>query len=113
MQTHRIKALPVVDKNQQLVGIVSLPDVVGHVPTQAMPATDAGSEVTVAKIMTRRVRVASEDSMLVDLVPLFSQYGHHHLPVLDGHNRLVGILTQSDMVRALFRAAAPEGAQSP
>ena len=113
MQTHRIKALPVVDKNLQVVGIVSLPDVVGHVPTNAMPVTDDRSEVTVGQIMTRRVRVASEDAMLVDLVPLFSQYGHHHLPVLDGQNRLVGILTQSDMVRALFRAAAPEGVQSP
>ena len=28
--------------------------------------------------------------------------GLHHLPVLDAHDRLVGMITQSDMVAALF-----------
>ena len=43
--------------------------------------------------------------LLVDLVPLFSEDGHHHIPVIDAEQKLVGILTQSDLVRALSRAA--------
>ncbi|RZJ02995.1 MAG: CBS domain-containing protein, partial [Rubrivivax sp.] len=35
------------------------------------------------------------------LVPLFSATGHHHLPIVGEQARLVGILTQSDLVKAL------------
>lgn len=113
MQDRHVKALPVVDKNRQLVGIVALSDLMGHPPVFGQGPQDQTSRMTVANIMTRRVRVASAEAVLVDLVPLFSQYGQHHLPVLDTNNRLVGILTQSDMVRALFSAVAPAGSQAP
>ncbi|HAU4905126.1 TPA: CBS domain-containing protein, partial [Aeromonas hydrophila] len=39
-----------------------------------------------------------------DLVGAFSDGGLHHMPVVDGE-QLVGILTQSDMVAALFNLA--------
>ena len=32
---------------------------------------------------------------------LFEGHGHHHLPVIDQNQTLVGILTQSDFVRAI------------
>jgi CBS domain-containing membrane protein len=38
-----------------------------------------------------------------DLVPVFSTHGHHHLPVVDEELRLVGIVTQTDVLRALMR----------
>jgi CBS domain-containing membrane protein len=37
-------------------------------------------------------------------VPLFGSTGHHHIPIVDADQRLVGILTQSDLVAAVFRA---------
>ncbi|WP_420805951.1 CBS domain-containing protein [Rhodoferax saidenbachensis] len=58
----------------------------------------------VGQIMTRQVRVASAHRLLTELVPLFSEGGHHHIPIIDGESRLVGIITQSDLVRALYRA---------
>ncbi len=58
----------------------------------------------VGQIMTREVRVASEGRMVSELVPLFSEGGHHHIPIIDAERRLVGIITQSDLVRALHRA---------
>ena len=61
----------------------------------------------VGQIMTRSVRVASADRHIVELVPLFSEGGHHHVPIIDEAQRLVGIITQSDLVRALYRAARP------
>jgi CBS domain-containing membrane protein len=56
----------------------------------------------VGQIMTSHVRVASDDRHLVDLVPIFSEDGHHHIPIIDAQNRVVGIVTQSDFVRALY-----------
>ena len=62
-------------------------------------ATVVGGVPYPAQIKALIERVVREQTALVDLVPLFSQYGHHHLPVVDERNHLVGILTESDMVR--------------
>jgi CBS domain-containing membrane protein len=57
----------------------------------------------VGQIMTRQVRVVSQERPIGDLLPLFATTGHHHVPVIDAERRLVGIITQSDVVRALAR----------
>ena len=57
----------------------------------------------VGQIMTRQVRVASEDRLLADLVPVFAVDGHHHIPVIDAEQRLAGMITQTDLVQALYR----------
>lgn len=51
--------------------------------------------------MSRQVRVASAERAIAELVPLFSDTGHHHIPIVGEQARLVGILTQSDLVKAL------------
>lgn len=99
---HAIKALPVVDAQAHVVGILSRVDVFRHQNAQAM---SPGREATlVRQLMTRQVRVASEDTRLIDLLPLFSNEGHHHLPIVNGEQVLVGMVTQSDVIRALYRA---------
>jgi CBS domain-containing membrane protein len=45
---------------------------------------------------------------VADLVPGFSDGGLHHMPVVDAHDRVVGIVTQSDLVAALFKNRSPE-----
>ena len=101
MIRHAVKALPVVDAQSRLLGIVTLHDFfVGHeVATQAGHAARL-----VGDIMTRDVLTASPAQELVDLMHAFSDGGRHHLPVVDHDRRVVGMLTQSDMVAALFRA---------
>jgi CBS domain-containing membrane protein len=61
----------------------------------------------VGQIMTRSVRVMSAQRHVIELVPLFSEDGHHHIPIIDDEQRLVGIITQTDLVRALYRAVKP------
>lgn len=118
LQAHRIKALPVVDTRGGVVGIVTQADFLrDHGPAfervtagRAGPA-DAGRPAAtdpVSRIMTRRVRVASASRHLSELVPLFASTGHHHLPIVDDESRLVGILTQSDLVAALLHSGPPD-----
>jgi CBS domain-containing membrane protein len=95
---HRIKALPVVDARGAIVGIVTRADFV---------RAAAGMPGVVGEIMTRRVRVASMQRHLAELIPLFGSSGHHHIPIVDGGDRLVGIVTQSDVVAALARLGTP------
>jgi CBS domain-containing membrane protein len=115
LQQHRIKALPVVDRVQRVIGIVTRADflraaeaerregIAGRLQSllKPSPGTHATKPEVVGQIMTRQVRVASADRPIAELVPLFSATGHHHLPIVGDEARLAGILTQSDLVKAL------------
>jgi CBS domain-containing membrane protein len=116
LRQHRVKALPVVDRARRIVGIVTLADFMRESgidrPQWALrlrewlrpsPTSHSEKAEAVGQIMTRQVRVVSADRPIGDLLPLFASTGHHHVPVLDGEQRLVGIITQSDVVRALAR----------
>ncbi len=121
MRGKRIKALPVVDRARRVVGIVTTADFMRHADIgvhegigerlRAMMrragVTHTDRPEVVGQIMTRQVRVASADRHLVELVPVFSEDGHHHIPIIDADKRLVGIITQSDLVGVLYRAARP------
>ena len=100
---HRIKALPVVEEGGRLVGIVSVPDffIDRHNP-EPQPVPRMSTARVVAEIMSARVRSARPGQSLADLVGAFSDGGLHHLPVADEDGRLVGMITQSDVVAALF-----------
>ncbi len=121
MRARQIKALPVVDRARRVVGIVTVADFLNlasldnhnglatRLQNMLRPSGLTHSErpEVVGQIMTRHVRVISAQRFAVDLLPMFSQVGHHHLPVIDAENRLVGILTQSDLVKALGKAVQP------
>lgn len=122
MHERRIKALPVTDRTRRVVGIVTQADFFRQLDLQqhegiagrlrelirATRSVMSEKPEVVGQIMTRQVRVASADRPVVDLVPLFSEGGHHHIPIIDGERRLTGMITQSDFVRALYRAVGPE-----
>ncbi len=117
MRERRIKALPVVDRAQRIVGIVTVADFMKHADFTSIEGLGArlrslirASGLThddkphvVGQIMTRQVRIASADRYISELLPLFSEAGHHHIPVLDEERRVVGVITQSDLIRALHR----------
>jgi CBS domain-containing membrane protein len=121
MRQHRIKALPVTDRARRIVGIVTVADFMRHANldepqgwggrlrafVRRSGVVHSDKPEVVGQIMTRQVRVASEQRHVIDLVPLFSEGGHHHIPIIDADQRLVGIITQSDLVRALYRAVKP------
>ena len=121
MRKSRVKALPVLDRARRVVGIVTMADFLRHARLddhtglaarlqdllRPSRLTHADRAEVVGQIMTRQVRVASAERHAVELLPLFSKAGHHHLPIIDDENRLVGILTQTDLVRALSNAVKP------
>ena len=125
MQTKRIKALPVTDRvNKRVIGILTQADFFRHLDLQHPEglrsrlrdfvrntgAMTSNKPDVVGQIMTRQVRVASADRPVVDLMTLFSEGGHHHIPIIDAERRLVGMVTQSDFVRALSRVVITPGA---
>ena len=114
---HRIKALPVVAENRELVGIITQTDFMKNAllseerrlqlsmsaRARRMIGLDPRQPLIVADIMTRRVQSALPSTMISKIVPPMADTGLHHLPVVDEANRVVGIVTQSDLLAALFR----------
>jgi CBS domain-containing membrane protein len=58
------------------------------------------------------VQTVAHDAHIVELVPLLSDKGKHHVPVVDGERRLAGMLTQSDLVAALYRGKLTDTEQA-
>ena len=121
LRQRRVKALPVVDRAFRIAGIITLADFMRAADLDLYEGFDdklrqlvrttrssySNKPEVVGQIMTRNVRVASMQRHLVDLVPLFGSTGHHHIPIIGDGERLVGMITQSDLVAALGRAADP------
>ncbi|KWF71211.1 HPP family protein [Burkholderia pseudomultivorans] len=112
LDRHRVKALPVVDGDGRLTGIVTRADLTRQLrrPTPLwqrlsarLPEAFGGQPASVATVMTREVASVPQTMPLTALVPLFTHSGHHHIPVVDASRRLVGIVTQTDLVTGLHR----------
>src|SRR5262249_28219657 len=109
MIQHAVKALPVLDPDRVLLGIVTMHDFF----VDQAPAASGGTARPrrgVMDLMTTQVLTTRPDQPIVDLTATFSDGGRHHLPVVDDQHRLVGMVTQSDMVAALFRAGVERAA---
>ncbi|MES2114277.1 MAG: HPP family protein, partial [Pseudomonadota bacterium] len=107
LREHQIKALPVVDDEQRVIGIVTQTDFVVHAHAHAsagLPGTvRLRPRVLVRDIMSGDVKTAHLLQPIAELVPMFASYGHHHLPVVDTANRLRGMVTQANLVAGLYQ----------
>ncbi|SFD30820.1 HPP family protein [Collimonas sp. OK412] len=117
---HRIKALPVINSARRLVGIVTQTDFMRQANLQVYTGfeqklkqfiqrtttTHSDKPEVVGQIMTSAVQSAVTDAHIVELVQPLSDSGIHHIPIVDDQRRLVGMVTQSDMVAALYRGNA-------
>ena len=111
MRSAQIKALPVVDGQQLVVGIVTVADFMRLANLdvheglgqrlRALVMGRSGQPAAVHEIMSHPVQVAHIGQHAMDLVPLFSHGGHHHIPIVDNESRLAGVITQTDLVRTL------------
>ncbi|QBE63465.1 HPP family protein [Pseudoduganella lutea] len=116
MRGRHLAALPVLNPARRVIGIVTQSDFLKHsglddyrgmreklkefLKPTGLSHTEKAE--VVGQIMTPRPRVARTDTPIVDLVPLMADAGLHHIPVVDAEERFVGIVTQSDVVAALY-----------
>lgn len=117
MRQHKIKALPVVNKSKLVIGIITQIDFMKNanlevydnfeVKLKQFIRRTAGHHAekpeVVGQIMSSPVVTAKPDMHIIELIPLMTQDRLlHHIPVVDSEGRLVGIVTQSDLVSALY-----------
>ena len=104
---HRVSSLPVVGDDGGLVGIVSERDLLRRAIDAPGDGEHARADLPtdVAEVMTPGPHTVLPDTDLADVAHVFSMMSWKAMPVVrDG--RLVGIISRSDIVRALTRADA-------
>ena len=124
MRLHRVAALPVLNRARRVIGIVTQTDFLEHgeldsynsirqqlqrfLRKSGMSHTEKAE--VVGQIMTQHPTTAQLDTPIVDLVPLMADSGFHHIPIVDQEQRFAGIITQSDLVAALYESRFAEAA---
>ena len=107
MKEQVLRHLPVVE-NDRLVGIVSRGDL-----REASISTSINADqyelhfmlnrLTVGKLMTRKVFTVTPDALVVDAAELMTENKIAGLPVVDDAGAVVGIVTESDLLKMLVR----------
>lgn len=96
MQDKGLHHLPVLDRSEQIVGILALRDL------QIAAQHFHEAPVEVGDVMHTPVTTIAPDADLIDAVDRLVSQGIGCLPVFEeAQNRLVGIITEKDMLRAL------------
>jgi CBS domain-containing protein len=99
----RVGALLVLDKAQQLLGIVSERDVMRGLATDGANALD----MTAAMLMTRVVHTIKPETDVQAAMELMTTARVRHLPVVDG-GRLIGMVSIGDVVKERLDQQAHE-----
>lgn len=120
-----VKALPVVDAERRVVGIVTQTDFLDKADwgpsaagsgagwrLRAIGTSDRPLRGRVRDVMTADVRSVLTSTPIARVVQVMAETGHHHVPVVDGGGKLAGMVTQSDVVAALFHVNQAELALS-
>ena len=117
LRQHAIRMLPVIDPARRVIGMVSETDFMAspaldvfdnrwqqfrHLIRRPDSVHSSRPEV-VGQIMPRGTRTISESTHIVELVPLMADAGLRYVPVVDSQRRLSGVISQSDLVAALYR----------
>jgi CBS domain-containing membrane protein len=124
LRHHNLHALPVLDASHRVAGIVGQGDFLHHAGLDDYQTVGErlrslfthllgvrpDRAAKVGELMSTRVAVVSSDEPIATLVPLMSNGGLHHIPVVDEKAVFVGIVSQSDLLAALFESRLAEAA---
>lgn len=114
--SNRVSALPVVDKKEHCIGILSTTDLIEFTRdvdaefeafNQLAPSsrswfveslTSSIGHESVGTYMSEDVETIELEAKLTKAAQVMSRNQVHHLPVVDHHNRLVGIISTMDIL---------------
>ena len=87
-----ISGLPIVDADNNLVGIITEHDVVNFA------LSGHAADTLASEVMTPNVVTYSPDTLVVEIINFFAAHKVRRVPVVEGR-RVVGIISRRDIVR--------------
>jgi len=118
MLAHHVSAIPIVDHQSRVVGIVSEHDLLRHPPGDSPRAWwlhlfdkdivgledfATASRRKAGDVMHARVRTVSDATPVGVLGSLMERHKLKHVPVVS-HQKLVGIVSRGDLIAALIKS---------
>lgn len=111
-----ISGLPVVDKENRLVGVVTqadilsmvgirkehtIKDVLKHMLGERLPERKIGD--IVGDIMASSIITISPDANIAEAAQIMDEKKIRRLPVVDEKNKVIGIITRADILKAVIK----------
>jgi CBS domain-containing protein/RNA polymerase-binding transcription factor DksA len=116
MIEHDIRHLPVVDRGRHVIGVLSMDDLRAAIPVAVSarrhpspPDRERIREWRVGQIMTHAPETLHEDVSLGEAADRMADRRIGCLPIVDDADRLVGLLSETDALRALAATIWSEG----
>lgn len=119
---NKVGGVPVVDENDKLLGMVSDGDILRYLaPTEdsikgyftyitILPGEELDAKVAskmndkVSQIIkNKKITKLSPADPLSDLIKVISKHHFKKIPVVDENNKVVGIISRGDALRALYK----------
>lgn len=104
-------AFPVEENSPQVVGLVSKFDYLANfifTPAHMVPRYDDLMKRTVADIMTPEFIYVRKETKLTRVLQLMVDHRLRSMPVIEGDQRLAGMISREDVMRALQRCGRGE-----
>jgi CBS domain-containing protein len=102
LSNNRLSSLVIVD-NEEPIGIITERDMVSILADMLNDVV--WDNLSVKHFMTSPTYTISSESALHEAVEFSKEKNIRHLPVVNESNKLIGILTQTDMVNGLSKMA--------
>jgi CBS domain-containing protein len=106
---NKIRVVPVINNARQVVGVVSASDLIYHVVAgpgtrpRNRSAAEMAHAATAAELMTTPAVTTRPHATIVEAAQRGAQARVRTLPVVDAKGTLVGIVSQSDLLRVFLR----------
>ena len=116
---NKISGVPIVDKREELVGIVTEADLIIKESNLPFPlsfsfaflesyesytkSTKEYLETRVEEVMSTNVKTAREDMPISKVVNIMINNNINRLPILNNDGKLTGIITRADIIKSIIK----------
>ena len=100
---YKISGGPVVNDKNELVGIISETDCIKHISESKYYNMPSDRNNTVGKYMVTDVDTIDKDMNIFDAAFKFLSSRRRRFPVVDNKNKLIGQLSQKDVLKAALK----------
>jgi CBS domain-containing membrane protein len=126
LQNHKLHGLPVVDRSKRVIGLLTLDNFLRHVKPEVdqgigdnirrllrpTPSAYSDKPEVVGQIMSERFTVVRSADSISQTVSLLAASNHPViLPVIDENERLAGVISQTDLLAAIYQKQAATAAR--
>ena len=95
MKNERIRNLPVVDKENKLIGLVTLREFVDALTTRS-------KDTTIGDIMLTEVKTLGPETPLKGAIEVMILNRFGSMPVIDNNGKLLGMISDLDLLKRLY-----------